>query len=387
MKLLIDAGGDFGVMLDEAVLCNREDIVDLLIKMGAEITDTTLVSAVRKGESMVNLFLMAGVNPDLMLLEAVKSGQFHILQSLIEARADVNSSHVTEALDQAPDGEALTFLIEEGADVSKSKEVLLQTVKRNDAKNLKLLLQVGADVNGSQGTKALIIAARLELVDCVNILLDAGAYVNDIYMSTTAFHAAAIRDSPEAINLMLKAGAHVNIRDSKGRTPLLNAVHNISVSSVDVLLKAGADVNVNDNAGNTVLFLPSIWFSVKRLNSYKLVLREKVKVNVTNNHGFNALSRFLKDLENDHLYARRKTSTDKELEEEFVKLLYAAGETVDESKVRKVPDYLKASTDICLKTMCREILSNMYATQRWCEFVHQSTATSASSAADIIPSS
>ena len=62
---------------------------------------------------------------------------------------------------------------------------------------------------------------------------------------------------------------------------------------------------------------------------------------------------FLVDLEKDQNYARCKTTNDDQLEREFVMLLFAAGETVDESKVKNVPDYLKQSEEISLMNICR----------------------------------
>ena len=224
---------------------------------------------------------------------------------------------------------------------------------------MKLLVEAGAKVNNSVAVQAgLIQAVGLGSMECVNLLINAGVDVNaahEDYSSKTALLVAATTGSTNFIELLLNSGADVNIRDNKSRTALFTAVQSVSSKSIELLLKAGADVNATDNEGNTVLFLSPIWFCVRRLNCYKLLLNQGVKVNIRNNHGFNALTRFLVNLKKDQNYARCKTTNDDELEKEFVMLLFAAGETVDESKV-KAPHYLKLSADMNLMNICRETI-------------------------------
>ena len=145
----------------------------------------------------------------------------------------------------------------------------------------------------------------------------------------------------------------MNIRDFLGRTSLFNAVHSDYSQSVNMLLKTGADVNVADDDGSTLLFQSLSWISTSRLNCYNLLMQEGVKANVTNNHGSSAVTWVLKNQES---YTRYRITDDDQNKKEFLMLLLAAGETIDESMVTKVQDYLTPSAENNLKNICREII-------------------------------
>ena len=303
VKACLAAGADVNAyeirynLLPEAVINGYDDCVEVLIKAGAEITYESLSKAAEHGSSKcVRLILEAGGDPDKML------------------------SH-------------LAILDEK-------------------FKSLKLLLQARADVNIPQ--RALIIASSQGSDKFVHALIEAGADVNKVFKGRSALSVAAMKGSSSCVDILLKSGADVNITDTKGISPLHQAVNSTNVQSVKLLLEAGANVNNTDNEGNTALFLSPIWFSVRRLNCYKLLLNQEVKVNVRNNHGFNALTHFLKNLADDERYKRSRTATDVRLEEEFVMLLLAAGEKVEETRVGKVPEYMNLSAEISLMNICRE---------------------------------
>ena len=340
ISLILEAGGDPGVMLLPALQRKRHDIIPLLLIAGAEITDQILKETGETcSEDCIKLLLETGGDPGAMLLSALQGKRHDILPLLIKGGgADVNSSHQSKAFEWA-----LEFWVE-----------------RNGVEYLKLLVEAGAKVNNSVAVQAgLIQAVGMGSVECVNLLIEAGVDVNaahEDYSSKTALFVAATKGSTSIIKLLLKSGADVNIRDNKGSTALFTAVQSVPSKSIELLLKAGADVNSTDTDGTTVLFLSPIWFSVRRLNCYKLLLNAGVKVNVRNNRGLNALTHFLVNLKKDQNYAKCKTTNDDELEKEFVMLLFAGGEIVDESKVKKVPGYLKQSEGISLLNICRETI-------------------------------
>ena len=316
VKACIAAGADVNVykitdrfikydLLPEAVIDGYDDCVEVLIKAGAVVTYESLSKAAEHGSSKcVSLILEAGGDPNVML----------------------------------------RHLALQCADQPWLQE------------RFKILIQAGADVNTPQGVEALMIASAKGLDKVVHALIDTGADVNKVFKRKSALSVAAMKGSSSCVDLLLKSGADVNFRDNKGRSPLHNAVNSTNVQFVKLLLEAGADVNSTDNEGNTVLFLSLIWFSVRRLNCYKLLLNAGVKVNIRNNHGFNALTRFLVNLADDEQYKRSRTAIDVKLEEEFVMLLFAAGEKVDETRVGKVPEYMKLSAEISLMNICRKFI-------------------------------
>ena len=124
-----------------------------------------------------------------------------------------------------------------------------------------------------------------------------------------------------------------------------------SAECVDLLLKAGADVNATDIKACTVLFQgeefhfrwshhPTLVKCIKR------VLRAGIKINIRGSSEITALTSFVKYL---NIFATRATKRD----EEFAMLLFAAGDTLDESKIKHVPDYLKPSAEVSLMNICR----------------------------------
>jgi ankyrin repeat protein len=112
----------------------------------------------------------------------------------------------------------------------------------------------------AQGGKLLAEFAGTWNADGVRLLLDLGVPVDarydgdgyfDIAKDSTALHVAAWKALPSVVKLLIERGAPVNVKDAKGRTPLMLAVKACVDSywtdrrtpeSVEALLKAGASV-------------------------------------------------------------------------------------------------------------------------------------------------
>lgn len=110
--------------------------------------------------------------------------------------------------------------------------------------------------------------------------------------------AAALSDSPRALLLAsasgdvatirsaLKAGVAVDIRDGRGRTPLLIATHNNHLEAARELLAAGADVNAKDTIEDT----PFLYAGAEgRLAILRLILKAKPNLKDINRYGGTAL--------------------------------------------------------------------------------------------------
>ena len=182
----------------------------------------------------------------------------------------------------------------------------------------------------------------------VEFLIKAGANVNT---GQVLSNAAASR-SAECVKLLLDAGADVNITNDDSDSALSIAVGKSSVECVEVLVKAGADVNITDYMGDTVIFQDPATISPMLLECIKIVLREGIKINVRSSRGFEeptALTYFSEYLE----FYPHKSTTKANLEEEFAMLLFAAGDALDETKVKHIPHYLKPSAQVSLMSICR----------------------------------
>ena len=237
-------------------------------------------------------------------------------------------------------------------------------------------------------TKALIDAAENGHVDCIDILLKAGAEVNppNLYISflneTTALTEAVKNNHAKCVDALVKAGANTEKGCSflnnhryqtalfgaaylkhtecvkvllKGGASTFNLLRNAIVEGSDestkLLLEAGADVNATGSDGESVLF-PffelNIPFPFRALHGMKIMLREGVKVNVANSYGHTALTLYLSNM---HHY---DGGFEMEDPKEFAKLLFAAGDTY----CSRLPEYLKPSADTCLMNICREVIRN-----------------------------
>ena len=352
-----------------AIHHRNADCVEVLIEAGAVISISELKEARENGDKRcVNLLLEDGADAEMIMCSAAKAGRCNILELLIKAGADVNKYGAlvfAASSTQLDSLKCVNRLLQAGADVNKISKVkncigfsfleyktaLLAAVQKKSLEIVKLLLKAGADVDMKSefdGT-ALYGAARSGSKQCVALLLKAGADVNivDNY-GTTALFGAAAGNCTQCVEALLKAGANVNIKSTSYGTALFFGVETGSVECVDLLLKAGADVNVTtDIKGNTVLHQ-----TMRSLKGVKKVLQEGIKVNIRNEDGVNALTYLVGDFAKDHLFSWEKVVPKKE----FARLLFVAGETTDETRVKEVPEYLRQPEDINLMNICRETI-------------------------------
>ncbi len=179
-----------------------------------------------------------------MFLCASEKGRREVLIFLLDLKApDVHISQdtKTDALVLALKGNdknCVEMLIAAGADVNGRKLVdkPLFIALEGRSQFVQVLLRAGADVNqkDSSGNTALTNAVLLGRNDSVKLLLEAGTDVGQ-----TAFQGSA-----SCVKLLVEAGADYNQRDSSGNTALTNAVHHGNADSVKLLLDAGADMNL-----------------------------------------------------------------------------------------------------------------------------------------------
>ena len=160
----------------------------------------------------------------------------------------------------------------------------------------------------------------------------------------------------------------MNMWDKNGKTLLFYAVTSESPERIKYLLAKGADVNKIYAYDRNLLFVrpDQIFYrgyipigpyaimchcgprsNLRTLDNIKILLREGIKVNVKDEDGMTALDYFLFLCE-----AINQTSK----EREYAMLLFAAGDTVDETQV-KVANYLKPPAESqSLKNICRETI-------------------------------
>jgi ankyrin repeat protein len=169
---------------------------------------------------------------DLRVAEAVQSENKALLRSLVEQKADVNSTSAdgTTALHWAveyDDLEAVDLLLKAGAQVDAADRYamtpLFYAVSNGNASISARLLAAGANPNrsGQAGDTLLMIAARGGSIDILQALLEKGASVNatDEVAQETPLMWAVRANNVKAVKILLDRGAGVNARTRAGAVP------------------------------------------------------------------------------------------------------------------------------------------------------------------------
>ena len=91
-------------------------------------------------------------------------------------------------------------------------------------------------------------------IECVKILIAAGADVDDNAYRGSALEKAAIKCHYKCLEILITAGANVNLKNKEGNTALSMALrYHSSDKCIDLLIEAGADVNDQNKDGKTAL--------------------------------------------------------------------------------------------------------------------------------------
>ena len=270
--------------------------------------------------------------------------------------------------------DCMKLVLEAGTDVNEEavwgNSALMVAAQGGHDKCVDLLIKAGADVNKQRhfGHTALMHAAQGGHVECVLLLIKAGADVNIQHVDSgnTALIEAAGHNHDGCVASLLEVGADVNTKNKKGETALINALmsHSGGKRVVKKLIQAGADVNKQTKTGWTALM-----HAVDHgcgFSTVSLLLRAGTKINITSNDtSLIRLDRFLPAgvkiniRGNEYNQSNSLTNNLHGLKLDILvhMLLYAAGETIDESKVQ-VPDYLKKlnvePSEMSLRHLCRE---------------------------------
>jgi ankyrin repeat protein len=286
---------DGGTALLWAAYWNDDKAVELLLAAGAS----------------VNAANRYGVTP---LSQACVNGNAAMVGALLKAGADANAFQAegqTALMTAARTGsvDAVKVLLENGAEVNakeswRGQTALMWAAAENHPAVVKLLVERGAEVNARSavfdfrglkpkpgdvpmhfprgGFTALLFAARGGHLECVRILIDAGADPNlGDPDSSSPLLLAIVNGYFETAAFLLEHDANPNTADDNGRAPLFAAVdmHDMyltnrpsppadgkvnSTQMVKLLLARGADPNAQLKKGlvpRAVLDFPDMYMS------------------------------------------------------------------------------------------------------------------------------
>ena len=136
---------------------------------------------------------------------------------------------------------------------------LMWAARRGDRNALNLLIQANASVNSRNrvGNSALQYAARNSDLQSVQILVKANANLHNVNSrGYSALHYVAYSTNPMVrgiVDCLVAAGAELDAKDWLGITPLGICVMRNAVQAASALLDNGANTNVLDNDGDSPL--------------------------------------------------------------------------------------------------------------------------------------
>ena len=137
------------------------------------------------------------------------------------------------------------------------------------------------------GTTPVMAAAERCYVNCLEMLLKAGADVNiGDNMNKTAINKAAVSGRDKCVKMLIKEGADVNVANEYHITPLVSSIQKNRDMCTDLLLEAGADVNTVDIYGRTAL----IYAAKNGRDEYvEVLIQMGADVNTASKYGNTAL--------------------------------------------------------------------------------------------------
>jgi ankyrin repeat protein len=167
-------------------------------------------------------------------------------------------------------------------------------VATRDAAGVRALLKQGADPNGRNflDLSALTLAAGASSPEIAELLLSAGARLDDNSILASPVAMAAMNANEPVALLLLERGArpdgdpHSKIRRMDGITALMHASRSGLVTLVGMLLKRGEKIDAADNSGMTALMHAA---RTGQTGALRRLLSGGAAVNPADTRGFTAL--------------------------------------------------------------------------------------------------
>ena len=177
-----------------------------------------LSEALREQEYLFNDFFI-----ERLLLKAAKKGKIEIVRLMIELGAELNDSGV---------GFPLLDAAEEGHDEIVS-----------------MLIKAGADLNGGDHGNPLYRAIGREQISSIRILIEAGANLNARTkpLGIIPLSQAAYIGNAEIMQLLIDAGIDLTAKSKIGPTPIEIAMeegHHAIVSMIEMAMMTGSPSNL-----------------------------------------------------------------------------------------------------------------------------------------------
>ncbi|XP_030534830.2 ankyrin-1 [Rhodamnia argentea] len=218
--------------------------------------------AAREGKTEVCRYLLEELKLDVdtkdddgetPLIHAARQGHTETAKYLVErgANPDIPSDLGATALHHSAgigDIELLKFLLARGVDIDSQSDAgtpLIWAAGHAQQDAVKVLLEHHANPNTEtdDDITPLLSSVAASSVECLKLLIQAGANVNISAGGATPLHIAADNGNPEIINCLLDAGADPNIVDEDGLKPIQVAAGRGNRAAVEILFPKTTQVH------------------------------------------------------------------------------------------------------------------------------------------------
>jgi ankyrin repeat protein len=258
VRLLLERGADIyvdcecGNAIQNAAFFGREEIIDELIMRGADVyrpsmSFNTVLEAAAAGQQhkLFRRFIAFGM--DIYAPCVARINPFYV-----SPRSSATGSNLLYVAAESGANEIVSFLLDKGMDVNvrggEYECALIAAVSRGHTITTRLLLEKGANFAilspspSHGGTSALYHAVIHGDCDIIQLLLDAGAPINDINGKYGSVLQLAALNTPESVaHLLLDRGIDVNLQGGYFGNALQAWSYVGNHEIVKILLAKGAD--------------------------------------------------------------------------------------------------------------------------------------------------
>lgn len=239
--------------LETAILENRPDVVELLLRSGANPNikryNPFLTIAVKNNSKEIfNLLLKYGANT------TYKSGYYR--RSIIKT-----------IIDQKKEGFLNSFLVKE-IDPKKRLEYFNSSIYKGFFEGVKLFIDHISINNGNSSRNHLYTAINRKSPEIFQLLLSKGADPNAVIYNRSLLFQSLLKKQYEISKMLLATGkVDVNFKDRNRWTPLHAAVSFNNIDIVKKLIQEGAKINAK-NAFNITPLISSFYGKNSEIPKY-----------------------------------------------------------------------------------------------------------------------